>query len=247
MTEAFGDRVGANEMGARPEAEAMEVARDVPLYLRRTYGWAYLWSNSIRLLDRQTVVAAILWGNYARLRDAALAEFEAGQEVLQPACVYGDFSPKLADHLGSDGQLVVGDVAPQQVANCRAKLSGRRTACVKVCDAAEHVPESYDAVCCFFLLHEMPDDHKQRVVDALLATVRPGGKVVFVDYHRPHALHPLRPLMSLVFDLLEPFAKALWRREISDFATHAGDLAWTKETCFGGLYQKTVARRTDLA
>ena len=110
-------------------------------------------------------------------------------------------------------------------------------------DAANHAPASYDAVSCFFLLHEMPDDHKHRVVDALLAAVRPGGKVVFVDYHGPHGAHPLRPVMSLVFNLLEPYAKALWRREIRDFATHATDFHWTKETYFGGLYQMTVAQK----
>jgi len=247
MTEALGDSACVEDGAAVSPSEATPQADGLPRYLRQTYAWAYLWPNSIRLLDRWAVVSAILWGNYARLRDAAVAEFRSGEEILQPACVYGDFSPRLADHLGRDGRLVVCDVAPQQVENCRRKLTGHRNATVEVRDAASHAPDRYDAVCCFFLLHEMPDDHKRRVVDALLATVRPGGKVVFVDYHGPHALHPLRPLMSLVFDLLEPYAKALWRREISDFATHAGDFAWTKETRFGGLYQQTVARRTDRA
>ncbi len=100
----------------------------------------------------------------------------------------------------------------------------------------------YDAVCCFFLLHELPDAHKARVVDGLLASVADGGKVVFVDYHRPHPLHPLRAPMSLVFRSLEPFAGTLWRREIASLAANPG-FVWRKQTLFGGLYQKVVAER----
>jgi len=243
MTEAFGDRFDGHGAAGVSDEVAGSAHDQVPAYLRRTYAWAYLWPNSIRLLDRPAVVSAILWGNYGRLRDAALAEFQPGQAVLQPACVYGDFSPRLSGHLGPYGRLTVGDVAPQQVENCRRKLAPVGNATVEVRDAANHPAAGHDAVCCFFLVHELPDDHKRRVVDALLAAARPGGKIVFVDYHRPHPAHPLRPVMSLVFDLLEPFAKSLWRREISDFATHADQYTWTKQTYFGGLYQKIVARR----
>ena len=45
--------------------------------------------------------------------------------------------------------------------------------------------------------------------DALLDVVVPGGKVVFVDYHRPHRAHPLKGITSLVFDILERFPKSL--------------------------------------
>ncbi len=98
-------------------------------------------------------------------------------------------------------------------------------------------------MCSFFLLHEMPDPYKRRVIDALLKAVRPGGKVVFIDYHEPHRAHPLKGLMSLIFDLLEPFAKSLWENDIESFAISTVDFVWSKQTYFGGLYQKTIARR----
>jgi len=66
---------------------------------------------------------------------------------------------------------------------------------------------------------------------------------VFVDYHRPHWAHPLKLITSIVFDTLEPFAKGLWRNEIRDFASDAGNFAWRKKTIFGGLFQKVVAER----
>ena len=91
--------------------------------------------------------------------------------------------------------------------------------------------------------HELPDDYKRAVVDASLASLASGGKAIFVDYHRPHWAHPLRGVMSLVFDLLEPFAKKMWSREIAGFATDGRDFTWRKQTSFGGLYQMTVAHR----
>lgn len=215
----------------------------VPDYLRGTYTWAYLRPLSVRLLDRQAVVSAILWGNDRRLERALLAELRPAQRVLQPACVYGDLSPGIAAYLGPHGRLDVSDVAPLQVENCRRKLRAFPNATVRIWDAADPRSGIYDVVCSFFLLHEMPDSYKRRVIDALLKAVRPGGKVVFVDYHKPHRAHPLKGLMSLIFDLLEPFAKSLWENDIESFASSTVDFVWSKQTYFGGLYQKTIARR----
>ena len=215
----------------------------VPDYLRDVYYWAYLNPRNVELLDRELVVRTILWGQHKRLRRAAFAELAPGQKVLQPAGVYGEFSPALARHLGPRGSLEVIDVAPVQVAGCRRKLRGMPWATARRADAMRPGGGPYDAVCCYFLMHELPDGYKRAVADALLASIAPGGKVVFVDYHKPHWAHPLKGITSLVFDTLEPFAKALWRHEIANFASHAERYTWRKETYFGGLFQKLVARR----
>lgn len=216
---------------------------NVPSYLKETYTWAYLSQRGLDIFDRPIVVSAILWGNYHRLKQVAIDELVPGQKVLQVACVYGSFSADLAQYLGPDGKLEVIDVAPVQVTNCQRKLRDFPNARVRLADAADPGDAFHDAICCFFLLHEVPEDYKRRVVNALLKRVAPGGKVVFVDYHRPHWAHPLKGLMSLVFDTLEPFAKGLWHHAVSDYADDAISFAWTKQTYFGGLYQKTVARR----
>ena len=219
------------------------VQPQIPSYMQEVYAWAYLWPISVRLLDRPQVVNAILWGNYPRLLRAALAELRPGQRVYQPACVYGNFSSKVAEALGPDGHLDIGDVAPVQVENCRRKLSEYDNVRVHLWNAADKRPGFYDVVCCFFLLHEIPESYKYRVVDTLLQTVPPGGKVVFVDYHGPHWAHPLKWLMSFVNDTLEPFAKALWVNEIASYSCLAKEFSWSKQTYFWGLYQKVVAVR----
>ena len=243
------DRYPAAEVVSEDNATLLDVPPErrnsfdvpIPAYLEETYSWAYLNARSIRWLDSALVVEAILWGNFRRLVTAALEEFEPGMHVLQPACVYGDLSPRLADRLGPAGHLVVSDVVPLQLSNCAPKLEGRANATTLLRDAADHDTGAFDAVCCFFLLHEIPSAYRRRVMRSLLASVRPGGKVVFVDYHLPRPWHPLKPLMSVVFDTLEPFAKDLWRVEVEALSDGDERFCWEKRTYFGGLYQKIVA------
>jgi SAM-dependent methyltransferase len=219
----------------------VNVPAELPDYLVDTYSWAYLRPRSLRLLDRYLVVNGILWGNYRSLVRAACAEFVAGDCILQAASVYGDLSSRLADRIGEQGFLDVIDIAPVQVAHLRRKLAGRENVRVRVADAAIPGRSGYDGACCFFLLHEVPDAQKRQIVNALLAAVRPGGKILFVDYHRPVRWHPLRPVMAAIFRWLEPFAAGLVSRSIEEFAERRQDFRWRKQTRFGGLYQLVVA------
>lgn len=223
---------------------ANDTGAPLPLYLRRTYSWAYLDRRNLRWLDSQGVVNGILWGNAARLTEAALAAFHPGGRVLQAACVYGRFSRGLAARVGPQGALDVVDVAPLQVANAARKLADLPQVQVRCADLSTPLAARYDGVCCFFLLHEVPPAVRRRIVGNLLAAVQPGGTAVFVDYHRARPLHPLRPLMAMVFRAFEPYAPSLLAVEIRDLAGAAGDgFEWEKQTFFGGLYQRVLARR----
>ncbi|MCB1822070.1 MAG: methyltransferase, partial [Candidatus Competibacteraceae bacterium] len=86
-----------------------------------------------------------------------------------------------------------------------------------------------------------PENVRIRTIAQALRVVKPGGKVVFVDYHRPDVLNPFRYVMIPILASLEPFAMDLWRREIKDWLPdEARNLAIDKQTFFGGLYQKVV-------
>ena len=77
-----------------------------------------------------------------------------------------------------------------------------------------------------------------------MRVVKPGGKIVFVDYHRPVWMHPHRYLMRPVLKTLEPFAMDLWEREITDWVPDEQPPSEVrKATYFGGLYQKVVMVR----
>lgn len=215
----------------------------IPEYLSRTYTWAYLNDRTLPWLDRSLVVSAILWGNAGRLMKAAVAEFSPGQRVLQAACVYGEFSPMLARQVGTEGALDVVDVAPIQIANVRRKFAKLPQASAHQADLTQPLDKTYQGVCCFFLLHEVPEHQRARIVDNLLAAVEPGGKALFVDYHRPRRGHPLAPLMNLVFRWLEPYAPSLLDVPIESLSARSSEFTWARHTVFGGLYQHVLATR----
>ncbi len=233
----------------RRERSAVAVSVPVlPAYLVQTYWWAYIHPNAVRFFERQWLVNLILWGNYARLRDAAFAELGApiAGDVLQVACVYGDFTARLAQRLGTRGFADVADVAPVQLENLTRKLKGHPRVALHHQDSGDLVfaDASYDYVVLFFLLHEQPEAARIRTIAEALRVVKPGGKVIFVDYHRPRYLNPFRYVMLPVLKWLEPFALDMWRREISDWlplGLQPANIA--KQTYFGGLYQKVVITR----
>jgi len=196
-------------------------APEIPAYLQETYYWCYLNPRNVK------------------------AEIQPGQSVLQSASVYGSFAPNLAAHVGPQGSLDVVDVAEVQVNSVRRKLQNFPNATVHHANIVDFSDEKFDVVCCYFLLHEVPDEFKYKVVNVLLDKVEPGGKVVFVDYHKPRWWHPLKLITSIVFDTLEPFAKGLWRNEIKAFANEPDQFSWRKEKIFGDLFQKVVATRLD--
>lgn len=231
-------------------SEATPFSGPVPLpaYLQQTYWWAYLHPASVRIFERQWLVNLILWGNFARLRDLALDEIGPSipGEVLQVACVYGNFTERLVQRLEPTGRLDVVDVAPVQLENLKEKLDGAARIGLHHQDSTHlHFADaSYDCVVVFFLLHEQPEDVRTQTIAQALRVVRPGGKVIFVDYHRPDWTNPFRYVMVPILTTLEPFAMDLWRKDIAEWLPDGGRaMTVAKETYFGGLYQKVVITR----
>jgi ubiquinone/menaquinone biosynthesis C-methylase UbiE len=217
----------------RPEAVA------VPAYLERVYWWAYVRPGAVRLFERQWLVNLILWGNFGRLRDAALDALGARLEgrTLQIACVYGDLTERLRRRLTPGGSLDVVDVLRVQLDNLAAKLPGDpRVGLIQGDSAALDIDsETYDRALLFFLLHEQPAEVRRRTLAEALRILRPGGRLVILDYHRPRRTHPLYVPMAAILKALEPFALDLWREEVARWLP--GGTRLEKRTAFGGLYQ----------
>jgi len=215
----------------------------LPAYMTEVYNWAYVAPRNVRLLDRNLVVRTLLFGNDQRLMRAYLKEIEPGARVWQVAHVYGDLVTRAADKVGPEGHFDLTDVTPIQAEHGRRKLAGRPWARTTIADAGQYkADEPYDLCCSFFLLHEIPEAKKRAVVERVLANVAPGGKAVFVDYHRPAFWQPIGWLLRLVNAKLEPFAHALWKNEIQSYAPRTAErFTWYKRTIFGGVYQIVIA------
>lgn len=220
----------------------------VPRYLEQVYWWAYVHPNAVHVFERDWLVNLILFGNYGRLRDAALAEFGAPirGKTLQVACAYGNLTPRLRERLAGDATLDVVDILPIQLNNLKGKMpDDQRVALIQGDSSAlAHGDATFDQVLLFFLLHEQPEAVRRATLAEAMRVVKPGGKIVIVDYHRPVAWHPLKLLMTGIFRRLEPYAMDLWNHQVKDFLpAHAQPQSIEKQTFWGGLYQKLVLVR----
>lgn len=220
---------------------------NAPHYLTAHYWWAYVHPRAVWFFERQWLVNLILWGNYTRLRNAAMAELGdvVPGKTLQVACVYGDLTSRLISRVAAGGgNLDVVDVLPRQLENLRHKLPSDAPVRLLAGDSADlNLPDaSYDRALLFFLLHEQPSSYRQRTLSEVFRVVRPGGKIVIVDYALPRWWHPLRYLWQPLLAVLEPFALDLWRYEIAHWLPAAARAGWRKQSLFGGFYQKVVVK-----
>jgi len=199
----------------------------------------------VRVFERQWLVNLILWGNFGRLRDEAIDALgpTLPGATLQVACVYGNLTERLARRVADGGRLDVVDVLPIQLDNLANKLPyGHGVNMVQGDATALDFPTaSYDRALLFFLLHEMPERVRRATLAETLRVVRPGGRVVIVDYHKPHPLNPLFWPMVAILRTLEPFAMDLWDDPIETWLPPLpAGARLTRETSFGGLYQRVT-------
>ncbi|HKB54664.1 MAG TPA: rhodoquinone biosynthesis methyltransferase RquA [Ramlibacter sp.] len=236
------------DAGLAVPAPASSRTLPIPKYLQQVYWWAYVHPNAVHLFEREWLVNLILFGHYGRLRDAALAEL--GQTVtgqtLQVARVSGNLTPRLARRLASDASLDVVDMFPVRLKKLAARLPpDDRIVLLRGDSSSLACPDAcYDQVLLFFPLHEQPQSARRATLAEAMRVVRPGGKIVIVDYHLPARWHPLRLLMTRLFRKLEPYAMDLWENEVEALQpTGLRPAAITKQTYCGGLYQKLVLIR----
>jgi ubiquinone/menaquinone biosynthesis C-methylase UbiE len=223
-----------------------KVAPPIPDYLQDTYWWAYLHPKSFMFFEHEWVVNLILWGNMNKLTQAVIDEMDLqpNSRLLQVACVYGDFSNKLATHLGQTrSRLDLVDVAPIQLRNVEKKLSRQDNVSFHHQDSSSLAfpSASFDETVVFFLLHEQPEDVRRKTVSEAIRVTRPGGRIIFVDYHGPRKSNPMRYVMKPILATLEPFALDLWREELPAYMPEDIKAEQIRsEFYFGGLYQKVV-------
>jgi ubiquinone/menaquinone biosynthesis C-methylase UbiE len=220
-----------------------------PEYLRLFYWWAYEHPMAVRFWDRDFLINFILLGNYNKLGKAAMEAFPQPLDgaTLQISCAYGKLTPRLQQQLAPASKLDLIDVLNVQLENTRQKLQqpDERISFVQ-CDATDLkcTDASYDRALMFFLPHELPASERRKAFAEAFRVVKPGGKVVFVDFHRPKWWHPFRLYQRLVFLLFEPFAIDMWRQEMSEY--FPPDLQYkidSKTTYFGDLYQRLVVTK----
>lgn len=101
----------------------------------------------------------------------------------------------------------------------------------------------YDRTLVFFLLHEQPRSWREKTLREVLRVVKPGGKIVIVDYAQTRWWHPLRYLLPVLLARLEPFALDLWREDVASWLPQASSQTLRRRRFLGGLYQMVTCWR----
>jgi ubiquinone/menaquinone biosynthesis C-methylase UbiE len=243
------DLVEVDDTPSEAVSVAEQPALPVPDYLNVHYWWAYVHPNAVRVFERPWLVNLILWGNYTRLRDAGLAHMGDALpgKTLQVACAYGSFTPELAERAAAGGgTLDVVDILDVQLDNLKSKLRpGAPVRLMKMDSSAlRFADESYDRAVLFFLLHEQPEHVRLRTIAEALRVVKPGGKLVIVDYAQPFKWNPMRYFFRPILAVLEPFALDLWNSDLTRWLPQRWRASATEPVrYFGGLYQLIVVTR----
>ena len=102
-------------------------------------------------------------------------------------------------------------------------------------------PGTYDDVVVFLLLHEQPAEVRKQTLRQALRVVKPGGRLVVIEFSKPYWWSPFRYLWWAFLGVFEPFALGMWREEIAAMVPTAyRDKVRQNERFFGGLFQKVT-------
>ncbi len=183
---------------------------------------------------------------YRKLVNTLTYELSANQKVCQMGVVFGNQIDETALAIGAKGQYLIVDINDKVIkrASNRCGKLYKNLEFIQDDAATMNAPPIYDAVICFLLLSMVPKKHKELIIDNALKMIVPGGKAIFIDWHKPSKLHPLYLPTKLYNRLHHPFVEQLWNCSIQDMSTNNSKAyKWKTETFFGGMFQKTTVLR----
>jgi ubiquinone/menaquinone biosynthesis C-methylase UbiE len=215
--------------------------------------WVYTVHRLISLSDQKLFVSAVLLFQYNRLVNRVVEEIQkvelSGKSLLVTSCAFGDLLPKVvaAAMRGGASRVFITDIIQNELKRAEQKLNGYEGGFELIeADATcmQFDNEFADLNILFFLLHELPDDAKLAAVTEAVRLVRPGGKLIIAEFHRPHSLL-LRTLGRIYFTVFEPYALTVWNRSDPKRMLDARD-GWDtrRVTHFMGNFQVVVATKS---
>ena len=215
--------------------------------------WIYKSPFFIRLTDRMFVVSSILLFQYSKLVSCVVKRLNPslkGKRVLQISCAFGNVSEKIAESCERQEaeELVLTDIMQSELDNAERKLKRFGNLCTYSRQDATNLEfenQSFDYVVAFFLPHELPFDKKIKHIEEAKRVLKPGGKVVFGEFHKPR-LKILEILGRIYFKIFEPYATEMW--DSFDLAKAIGEntddaYSMEKETFLFDNFQVLAAKR----
>lgn len=215
-----------------------------PPYLKNIYGWLYKKEKYYNLLDNAYVLNILTLGAHYVLTKELTKEIYPHSQILQIGATLGSQIEKTYSVLDTaqNGSYTIVDILPDIIEKKQKKHFQHKISWITA-DASKTIKGTYDTIICYMLLHELPPRTRAKILNNLINALTPNGKIIFIDYHQPSSYNPLKYLIRAINRLYQPFAESLWKNSIKTLTPEAEKCTWSKQTYYGGLYQKVVAAK----
>ncbi len=221
-----------------------QTLKQFPPYLTTVYRWLYFNTKTYNMLNNPVVLNILTLGSHRFLTEELIKEISPSSSILQTGVTLGSQIEKTYSALDMKGTYTIIDILPDILDKCRERHPEKRIIFQRE-NITKTINGKYDIIICYMLLHEMPPQTRTKTVNNILNALTPGGKAVFIDYHCPSSMNPLKYFIRAFNRLYQPFAEALWKTDIKELAQNNENFIWSKQTYYGGMYQKTVATREN--
>ena len=194
-------------------------------------------------------LAAILTlGREGALRDRtiALAEIVPGEHVLDVGCGTGELTMRAKARTGPTGSVTGIDAVPEMIALARQKAARAgvdidyRVAAVEALPFAD---ATFDVVLSSLMMHHLPEDLKLRALAEMRRVLKPGGRLLVVDFQEPTSgLGRLMPRWLIHARTRSDVQHLPSLLEAAGFATREVGDAWLGLLGYLGFVQGRVGR-----
>ena len=136
-----------------------------------------------------------------RYRTIELAQIAPGEDVLDVGCGTGEIAMRAKARTGPAGYVAGIDPAPEMIDAARQKAARAGVEIDYRVAAVEALPfadATFNVVVSSLMMHHLPADLKPRALAEIYRVLKPGGRLVVVDFQRPSSrLGRLAPVWLL--------------------------------------------------
>jgi ubiquinone/menaquinone biosynthesis C-methylase UbiE len=187
-----------------------------------THGHLIRWAASYDL-----VVAVLTLGRSRRLRQRTvdLADLRPGETVLEIGCGTGALARAARARVDPGGQVIGIDPSGEMIAVARRKAARKRLQIEFRVAGIEALPlpdASVDAALSSLMMHHLPADLKRTGLAEVRRVLKPGGRLVIVDFGKRRGLLSRLALSAIVHhssDTVEDLVPVLATAGFGDFRT----------------------------
>ncbi len=146
-----------------------------------TISWAFLYD---------ILVKGILFGKEQKLRESIvdLAKIQPGEKVLDVGCGTGSLAITAKLKVDPSVEIYGIDAAPEMIERARKKATKAGVDIdfqAGLVEAIDYPDAIFDVVLSSFMVHHLPGDLKSKAFTEMYRVLKPGGRLLIVDFNPP--------------------------------------------------------------